>query len=268
MLTVVDEYSRFPFAFACPDMSSKTVMNCLCQLFVMFGTCSFVHSDRGTSFLSTELRQFLHSRGVATSYSTPYNPRGNSQVERYNGIIWKAVSLALESRRLPITCWEMALPDALHSIRSLLSTATNETPHERMFQHNRRSSCGTSIPKWLCEPGRVLMRNFYRRSKYDPLTEEVELLEANTEYAHVRRDSGQETTISLRHLAPCASPPLETLTDLPQQGASPTIGRNQKEDEVEVHVSDEEASSPEMRDPIPQPRRSTRVKRSPKRLNL
>ena len=219
ILTIIDEYSRFPFAFVCRDMTSKTVINCLSQLFAIFGMCSFVHSDRGTSFLSSELRKFLHSRGIATSYSTPYNPRGNGQAERYNRTIWKTVTLALESRNLPVTSWEFVLPDALHSIRSLLSTATNETPHERMFYHNRRSHSGTSIPTWLCEPGRVLMRSFNRQSKYDPLTEEVELLDANTQYAHVRRDNGQETTISLRHLAPCP-----VLTDKPSTDSSEPIG--------------------------------------------
>ena len=35
-LTVVDEYSRFPFAFPCCDMTAKTVIQCLTQLFSIF----------------------------------------------------------------------------------------------------------------------------------------------------------------------------------------------------------------------------------------
>jgi len=45
-LTVVDEYSRFPFAFPCSDMTAKTVIQCLTQLFSIFGMCSYIHSDR------------------------------------------------------------------------------------------------------------------------------------------------------------------------------------------------------------------------------
>ena len=60
LLTICDEFSRFPFAFPCRDMSSQTVINCLCSPFFMFGMPSFVHSDSGTSFMSSELRSFLH----------------------------------------------------------------------------------------------------------------------------------------------------------------------------------------------------------------
>ena len=54
----------------------------------------------------------------------------------------------------------------------------------------------------LSTPGRVLLKRHVRESKYDPLVDEVELLDANPEYAHVRFPSGRETTVSLRHLAP------------------------------------------------------------------
>ena len=67
------------------------------------------------------------------SRTTSYNPAGNGQVERYNGNIWKALTMYLKSKALPTEYWQDALPDVLHSVRSLLCTATNETPHERFF---------------------------------------------------------------------------------------------------------------------------------------
>ena len=100
LLTVVDEFSRFPFAFPCPDMTATTIIKCLCQLFAIFGMPSYIHTDRGSSFMSEQLKQFLQGRGIAMSRTTPYNPQGNGQVERYNGIIWRAVSLALKTRSL------------------------------------------------------------------------------------------------------------------------------------------------------------------------
>ena len=99
--------------------------------------------------------------------------------------------------------WEQFLPDALHSIRSLLCTATNATPHERFFAHNRRTSNGTTLPTWLTNPGPVLLKRHVRQSKYEPLVEEAELLDANSQYAHIKLADGAEKTVSLRHLAPC-----------------------------------------------------------------
>ncbi|CAB0005446.1 unnamed protein product [Nesidiocoris tenuis] len=136
------------------------------------------------------------------SSTTAYNPRGNGQVERCNGIVWKTTELALKSRNLPIAEWETVLPQALHSVRSLLCTATNCTPHERMFAHPRQSGNGVSTPSWLLQPGTVLVKRFNRQSKYEPPVEEATLLEGNHDYALIRYSDGRETTVSTRHLAP------------------------------------------------------------------
>lgn len=202
LLTIVDEYSRFPFAIPCSDISATTVISSLQQIFSLFGMPTYIHSDRGPSFMSQELKSFLTSQGIATSRTTAYNPAGNGQVERYNGIIWKTIELALKTRGLSIQQWALVLQPALHSIRSLLCTATNATPHERMFTHTRKSHNGCSLPTWLLTPGPVLMKNYCRGNKYEPLVQEVQLIEANPDYAHVRLPGGRETSVSLRHLAP------------------------------------------------------------------
>ena len=77
VLFVVDEFSRFPFAFPCNDMKTETVIKCMSILFCLFGQPLYVHSDRGASFLSKQLKQFLTERGIASSKSTPYRPTSN-----------------------------------------------------------------------------------------------------------------------------------------------------------------------------------------------
>ena len=194
---MVDEYSRFPFAFPTKDMTSATVISCFNQLFSIFGMPNYVHNDRAQDFLSKEVKEYLNSHGIATSRTSRYNPMGNGQCERYNGIIWKTVLLGLRTKNLPITEWQQILLDALHSIRTLLCTATNCTPHERMFHHPRRSSSGNSMPTWLMNPGPVFVKKHARKSKYDPVVERVELIHANPEYAFVRFDNGRESTCLL-----------------------------------------------------------------------
>ncbi|GFW26736.1 pro-Pol polyprotein [Trichonephila clavipes] len=100
------------------------------------------------------------------------SPARNGQVGRYNGIIWKTIQLALRSNSMKTEQWERVIQTALHSIRSSLCTATNATPHERMFSHPRGSHNG------------------------------LELIEANPDYAHVKLGDGRETTVSIRHLTP------------------------------------------------------------------
>ena len=122
-----------------------------------FGMPSYIHSDCGSAFLSDELRSFLTKNVINSSFTTPYNPRGNGQTEKYNGIVWKAISLAVKSQNLKIEQWEQVLPVVLHSLRSLLCTATNTTPHERLFSFSRKSSYGASVPTFLSSPGPVLL---------------------------------------------------------------------------------------------------------------
>ena len=93
------------------------------------------------------------------------------------------------------------MPEVLHSIRSLLCTATNATPHERLFSCQRRTPSGRSLPTWLSTPGPVLLRRHVRASKYEPLVDEVVLLEANPQYAHIRFTNGRESTVSVSDLA-------------------------------------------------------------------
>ena len=146
MLTVVDGYSRFPFAFPCRSTDAETVISCLNQLFTLFGMPAYVHSDRARPSCHMTSFRTWHQRGIGCSNTSIYNPRGNGQCERYNGIIRSSVKLAIKSRKLHISQWELVLPAVLHSIRSLLCTTTNETPHERLFKHKRRSSFGVSVP--------------------------------------------------------------------------------------------------------------------------
>ena len=152
--------------------------------------------------MSKEFIKFLRGKGIGYSRTSVYNPRGNGQCEKYNDIIWSAVKLALKSRNWPSSKWDVVFIDVLHSIRSLLCMATNTTPHERFLTFNCHSTLGTSVPSWVSSSGPVLLKRHVRISKYDPLVDEVELIQASPSHAHVRLQSGREVTVSLRDVAP------------------------------------------------------------------
>ena len=96
----------------------------------------------------------------------------------------------------------MVLPQVLHSVRSLLCTTTNETPHERFFEFQRRSIFGVSFPTWLSSPGTVYVRKHAHQSKFEPQVEKADLIHATPQYERVRFGSGREATVSLRDVAP------------------------------------------------------------------
>ena len=122
-LTIIGNYTRFPFAFPFTDMTSLTVINGLTQLFSIFGTCAFIHLGGWSSFQAYEVKSWLLSHGAATNQTTSCNPWVNGHYKKSIEIIWKAILRALKSRRLPVTHMEHFMTDALHSTPSLLCSS-------------------------------------------------------------------------------------------------------------------------------------------------
>ena len=169
---------------------------------------------------------------------------------------------------MPVQHWELVLTDVLHSIRSLLSTATNVTPHERFFGFTRRSSSGNSLPSWLMAPGPVLLRRFVRANKNEPLVDQVELLDVNPTYASIRHQDGRESTVSLHDLAPYpegqVTYPMGTTAADQDHPSLPEL-------EVEDHIyntgteGEEQVTPPTVPLVSPMVRRSARIPKTPKR---
>ena len=293
LLTVVDEYSRYPWAFPCKEMTAKTVIDCLDEIFTWCGHAGFIHSDNGPAFISKELDQHLMRQGIGHSFSSAYNPRGNGQVERYNQTIWKGIQLSLASEGLESKHWESTLRTVLHSIRSLVCTSTNQSPHERMFRFERRTMTGHALPSWLVNQNRALVRKQVRQSKYDDWVEECDIIHVTPSYAQIRTEAGKEQTVSLRDLAPLPAqdniihgditPQVEECNVDPSQPNSskqiPQIHQSQDSQLIPntVHKSvpqPETTVLPKSSPPVPSPsysegmiRRSTRSRTEPNKLN-
>ena len=101
-------------------MHSATVIRCLDQFFSLCGMPGYTHSDNQTSFSSNDIKKYLTKRGIATSKSSPYHPPGNSQVERYSGVIWKVMRLGLKSRNSGVLVGDYAAGcSSYHSVTPL-----------------------------------------------------------------------------------------------------------------------------------------------------
>ena len=127
LLVIIDEYSRFPMAFPLKEITSRSLIACFRQIFSIFGAPSFIHSDRGTQFMSKEFEDFLLSCGISHSRTCPYNPRCNGQTERFNGVIWKSIQCILHSQNPSQAMWKSVLPQALAANRSMHYNKCNTT---------------------------------------------------------------------------------------------------------------------------------------------
>ena len=70
LLIVVDEFSRFPLAFPCKDMTSSTIIHSVDKLFALSGAPSCLYSYNGPAIISQKFKHCLLSRGITSSNSS------------------------------------------------------------------------------------------------------------------------------------------------------------------------------------------------------
>ena len=163
--------------------------------------------------------------------------------------------------------------DALHSIRSLLCTSTNASPHERLFAYNRKSTTGCTLPSWLSQPGKVLYKRGVRPSKFDPLVDEVDLLNANQQYTFIQTKDGREVTVPTKSFAPAGNENAGPVSEI-EVTSSPGLANPDDYLPIEMPRESPESSGAKVesggaindntRAPL---RRSTRISRPPDRIS-
>ena len=81
-LLVIDANSKFPEIMKVNSTNSETTIQKLQDIFARFGLPKYIHSDNAQSFKSERFTIWCKKLGVKQIFSTPFNPRGNGQVER------------------------------------------------------------------------------------------------------------------------------------------------------------------------------------------
>ena len=159
----------------------------------------FIQTEDGNLSLMSSTNFVFHQ----ASFTTPYHPQGNGQRERTNETLCTAINCKLHSRGFLPDKWESVMDQSLASMRCLLSTATNESPHQRFFAFDRRSSVGFSTPKWM-QPGKtVYLKQYVRPAKDHPLVSPTKIIETIGEsFARVQFSNNRVDTISTSGLAP------------------------------------------------------------------
>lgn len=81
---------------------------------------SYVHPYKHSFCIPEELKSFVHGNGIVCNRTTAYNPQSKGHVKRFNGIPWKTIVLATQSRNVPFSQWETVFPNALNSFWAML----------------------------------------------------------------------------------------------------------------------------------------------------
>ena len=112
VLTIMDIYTRWPEIHLLPDVQAKTVAESFeIEWLRRYPNPSYVLTDNGTQFISSTFGNLLQSRKIKHITTLPYNPRGNSKLERMHrelnsGLriyqhleVYKALAIIAEGQR-------------------------------------------------------------------------------------------------------------------------------------------------------------------------
>ena len=125
VLTMQDQFSRWPAAYAVPEISAETTVKCIERFAGDYGYPCTILSDRGSNFMSSTFKRACKKMGVRLKNTSPYRPQCNGMTERFNGTLKTALAMYTNSKK---DDWDEHLRDIVLAYRTTPHSITRETP--------------------------------------------------------------------------------------------------------------------------------------------
>ncbi|XP_076981603.1 uncharacterized protein LOC143654026 [Tamandua tetradactyla] len=115
ILTGIDTYSGYGFAFPACNASAKTTSRGLTECLIhCHGTPHSIASDQGTHFTANEVREWAHAHGILWSYHVPHHPEAAGLIERWNSLLKTQLRCQLGGKNLK--GWGNVLREAVYAL--------------------------------------------------------------------------------------------------------------------------------------------------------
>jgi transposase InsO family protein len=125
-LTVVDDFSQYPFVIPIADKTAEEAAKAFKQVFALcLGNIKEVVSDDGSEFKGA-FAEFLSHNNIKHIKTMPHQPQGNGRVERFHRYLNEVVRMTLHFD--PKADWVAAADAAVEAYRKLPHTSTGESP--------------------------------------------------------------------------------------------------------------------------------------------
>ena len=134
-LVIKDQYSRYPEVEFVTSTSIKPVRRKLKKVFAVYGIPKVVQTDNGPPFSSHEFKNFASEMGFRHKTITPRHTKAQGQVEGFNKLINKILTIA---RAEGLDTHE-ATYDMLQAYRDTPHPATKETPYNLLMNREIRT---------------------------------------------------------------------------------------------------------------------------------
>jgi transposase InsO family protein len=131
IITCIDYATRWVVAEAVPSMDSDVVIKFLYdRIFMQYGIPFEIVSDRGLSFMSEAVKQFLDMYSIKHLPSSSYHPQTNGMVESMHRMINHGITTAIDNDR---SRWDEELAQVLFAIRVRTHSVTKYSPFTLVY---------------------------------------------------------------------------------------------------------------------------------------
>ena len=139
VLVMTDAFTKFSQAIVTPNQKALTVAKVLVdKWFHVYGIPARIHSDQGKSFDNEILDHLCAMYGVERTMTAPYNPRGNSQCERFNRTMFNLLKTLSKEQK---SDWPAHLSTMTFAYNATPHSSTGFQPYELMFGRKAPAPC-------------------------------------------------------------------------------------------------------------------------------
>jgi hypothetical protein len=138
--TLIDEYSRFTMlrTISSKAEASAALIDMISAIETQTGhQAKTIKADNGGEYRSTELLQYLRTKGISLKETFPYHSQTNAVAERTNRTLVTMARIALLHAKLPKNLWPEAVAHAAYTKnRTSHQTLSGKSPVELLLPQN------------------------------------------------------------------------------------------------------------------------------------
>lgn len=135
LLVLVDSCSRWPDVSIMKSTTASAIIKRMKSCFAVHGLPEEIVTDNGPQFVAEDFTSYLSEHGIKHRRITPYWPQANSEVERFNRTVEKAIRAAHAEGKN----WKNELDIFLLNYRATAHSTTGKAPAVLLFGRNIRT---------------------------------------------------------------------------------------------------------------------------------
>ena len=135
LLVLVDSCSRWPEVFILKSTTAAVIINRMKSCFAVHGLPEEIVTDNGPQFVAEEFDSYLRDHSITHRRVTPYWPQANSEVERFNRTLEKAIRAATTEGK----DWKNEINTFLLNYRATPHCTTGKSPAVLLFGREIRT---------------------------------------------------------------------------------------------------------------------------------